>query len=274
MDGTLKKKYDRLKEYLHSLESVTVAFSGGVDSTFLLYAAAEALGDRAMAVTARSASFPERELGEAIAFCREHGIRQEQIDSDELHIEGFAENPKNRCYLCKRELFNKIRDLAGREGMKEVAEGSNLDDNGDYRPGLMAVEELGIKSPLREIGFTKDEIRSLSKHLGLPTWDKPSFACLASRFPYGEEINERKLSMVDKAEQYLIDQGFNQVRVRIHGDIARIELEPSQFDRFMQEKVRLGVYEAFKDMGYSYVTLDVKGYRTGSMNEVINRAEE
>ncbi len=203
-NNLLLEKYEQLVEYLKSLESVTVAFSSGVDSTFLLHAAKEALGDKVLAVTASSCSFPERELKEAKDFCSEKGIQHVVVASEELQIEGFSHNPKNRCYLCKHELFEKIRAIANERGIKEIVEGSNLDDNGDYRPGLVAVAELNIKSPLRDIGFSKEQIRILSNYLGLPTWSKQSFACLSSRFPYGEEITEKKLQMVDKAEQLLI----------------------------------------------------------------------
>ena len=270
----LLKKYEMLKEYLNSLKSVAIAFSSGVDSTFLLYAAKEALGDKVIAVTASSCSFPVRELEEAKMFCLEHGIRHVVVKSEELEIEGFSHNPKNRCYLCKHELFTKIREIADKEGIREIAEGSNLDDNGDYRPGLMAVAELEITSPLRKIGFSKEQIRILSRYLGLPTWNKQSFACLSSRFPYGEEITEKKLGMVDKAEQLLIDLGFHQLRVRIHGSIARIELNPAEFSGFMKENIRSEVYTKLKEYGFTYVTLDILGYRTGSMNETLSDEEK
>lgn len=270
MDKALLEKYGRLKDYLASFGSVAVAFSSGVDSTFLLYAAKEALGDHAIAVTASSCSFPGRELKEAKEYCQKMGIRHLVIKSEELEIEGFSHNPKNRCYLCKHELFEKIGALAKEQGINEIAEGSNLDDNGDYRPGLQAVAELGIKSPLRHIGFTKQEIRELSRYLNIPTWNKQSFACLSSRFPYGDLINEKKLKMVDRAEQLLLDMGFHQLRVRIHGDVARIELLPEEFPKFMEEKTRLSVYKKFKEYGFSYVTLDVLGYRMGSMNETLD----
>jgi uncharacterized protein len=259
-----------LLEYLRSLGSVAVAFSSGVDSTFLLKAAKEALGDKVIAVTARSCSFPKRELEEAKAFCEKEGIRHFICESEELDIEGFRQNPPNRCYLCKRELFEKIIKLAGENGIAYVAEGSNMDDNGDYRPGLQAVAELQVKSPLREAKLYKGEIRALSKKLGLPTWEKQSFACLSSRFVYGETITEEKLSMVDRAEQLLMDLGFHQLRVRIHGKMARIEIMPTEFEKLMAAGVREQVVEKFKEYGFTYVTMDLTGYRMGSMNETLN----
>ena len=269
---TMSEKLNQLKEYLLSQGSMAVAFSGGVDSTFLLKVAHDTLGDRCVAVTASSCSFPERELKEAKAFCEANGIRHVVVRSEELEIEGFRHNPKNRCYLCKHELFEKIWDIARELGLHAVAEGSNMDDNGDYRPGLVAVRELGVLSPLRHVGLNKAEIRELSRELGLSTWDKQSFACLSSRFVYGETINEERLSMVDRAEQLLLDLGFHQVRVRIHGQLARIETDPAEFEKLLSEREK--VTSAFRDYGFSYVTMDLTGYRTGSMNETFRKEDQ
>ena len=270
---TIHDKYKVLQENLKALGSVAVAFSSGVDSTFLLKAAQEALGDKVIAVTASSCSFPKRELEEAKAFCEKNGIRQIIVESEELDIDGFRQNPKNRCYLCKHELFEKIWEIAKENGMNAVAEGSNMDDNGDYRPGLIAVKELGVSSPLRQAELSKAEIRELSKEMGLPTWDKQSFACLSSRFVYGETINEKKLGMVDKAEQLLLDMGFHQVRVRIHGNIARIEVLPEEIAKIVEEENRMKIASKLKEYGFDYVTLDLLGYRTGSMNETLEDKE-
>lgn len=273
VDAKSFEKLMRLKSILESYGSVAIAFSGGVDSTFLLAVASNFMKESTMAITAASQVFPQREHDEAETFCRENNILQKVLHFDELSVEGFSENPKNRCYICKRALFGKIKELAFENGMQEVAEASNLDDNGDYRPGLTAVKELGIKSPLREAGFTKAEIRKLSKLMGLCTWDKPSFACLASRFPYGEIITQEKLSMVERAEQLLLDMGFRQMRVRIHGSLARIEVLEEDFAQIMQPDTRRLIYEQFRSFGFSYISVDLLGYRTGSMNEGLSEGE-
>lgn len=292
-EDTLSGKYEKLKEHLASFGSLAVAFSGGVDSAFLLYTAREALGDKLLAVTVSSCFNPERELAEAREFCSERKIPMLVLQEDVLRIEGIVRNPKDRCYLCKRALFGRILAAAEENGLNAVAEGSNVDDTGDYRPGMKALAELGIRSPLRECGFTKQEIRALSKRFALPTWDKQSFACLASRFPYGEMISEEKLAMTGRAEQYLLDLGFRQLRVRVHESaaaqdhsgeehpchyLARIELLPQDFARSMEEETRTKIYDAFREIGFAYTALDIRGYRTGSMNEVLEgisgKAEE
>jgi len=266
MDEKLEQKLTELKNYLRSLGSVAVAFSSGVDSTFLLKVAHDTLQDKVIAITAKSCSFPQRELDEAIAFCQSENIQHIIFESEELDIEGFRFNPRNRCYLCKKELFEKMKVLAEENHLQNIVEGSNLDDMGDYRPGLQAVAELNIKSPLRKIGFTKEDIRILSKELGLLTWNKQSFACLSSRFVYGEEITPEKLHMVDQAEQFLLDKGYHQVRVRIHGQMARIEIQPNDFQRLLLDRV--DIVRRFKLIGFTYITMDMVGYRMGSMNEI------
>ena len=269
LTGEQKNKLDRLREVLSDLGSLAVGFSGGVDSSFLLSVAKEELGDRVIAVTAADASVPERELEEAKAFCHERGIRHIICRVDPLKEEGYRKNGPDRCYFCKHGIFTEIKRIAKENGIEYAAEGSNMDDLGDYRPGLKAVEELSVKSPLREAGLYKADIRSLSKAMGLPTWSKPAYACLASRFVYGEEITEKKLQMIDRAEQFLIGLGFLEERVRLHGNIARIEVSPADIPRLASEDVRSAVYEEFKKLGFLFVTLDMKGYRTGSMNATI-----
>lgn len=259
-----------LKIYLKELGSIAVGYSSGVDSTFLLKVAKEVLGDNVLAITARSEFFPQNELQDAIEFCRKENIKHIIYDFKALEVDGIKENPANRCYLCKKTLFMNMQKLAADNGIKYVVEGSNLDDLGDYRPGLKAIEELHIKSPLRDCKFTKEMIRILSKDYGLNTWDKPSFACLASRFVYGEEITREKLNMVEKAENLLKSKGFTQFRVRIHDNLARVEVLPDEIDKFMEKCTRDEITSKFKEYGFKFVTLDLAGYRMGSMNEVLS----
>ncbi len=265
----LEQKYDRLKEIINQAGSCALAYSGGVDSTFLLKIANDILGDKVIAVTARSSTYPEREYGEAMQYLSLIGAKHITIVSEELEIEGYSRNPVNRCYFCKKELFSKIKEVGDEHGVKYIFDGSNLDDAADYRPGMKAAKELGVISPLMEAGLTKNEIRELSKRLDLPTWNKPSFACLSSRFPYGEQITPEKLKMVETAEQYLIDIGFKQVRVRYHDGIARIEVGPEERAIFFSLDIMDKIGIEIKKIGFKYVTLDISGYRTGSMNETL-----
>jgi len=270
MDRLLEEKFARLKEIFQSMGRVVVAYSGGVDSTLLLRAAQETLGnENVLAVTALSPLFPKRELAGAKRMAQEMGVKHILIESNELEIEGFSKNPPNRCYFCKKELFEEMRDLARKEAISYVVEGSTLDDEKDRRPGRKAIQELGIRSPLQEAKFTKEEVRELSRTLGLPTWDKPSFACLASRFPYGEDITPEGLRMVEEAEDFLFSLGFRQVRVRHYQSLARIEVYPEEMNRLMDGSLREEVVNRLKKIGYRYVTLDLQGFRSGSMNEVL-----
>ena len=268
MECRLKEKQDALEQILRTMGGCVIGFSGGVDSTLLCAVAATVLGDRALAVTATSETYPERELHEAKALAIQLGVRHAIIVSEELDIPGFTQNPVDRCYHCKKELFGKLRVIADAAGLPEVIDGSNLDDRSDYRPGKRAVLELGVRSPLEEAGFTKEYIRALSRELGLPTWDKPAFACLSFRFPYGVEITRDKVSQVGRAEESLRELGLRVLRVRHHGDVARIELGEEEFS-LVTSGLRNEVVARVKAAGYAYVALDLQGYRTGAMNEVL-----
>lgn len=260
----LTEKLERLKNYLRSLDSVAVAFSSGVDSTFLLKVAHDVLGDKVLALTAASVFVPRKEIDAAEKFCAEENIRQIIFKAEILKVEGVRENPVERCYLCKRELFKNFLRIARENNFAHVVEGSNIDDVSDFRPGMKALTELEIKSPLIVAGLSKSEIRELSREMNLPTADKPSMACLASRFVYGEKLTEEKLSAVEAAEDFLHAANFNQLRVRVHQNIARIEISPDEFSKLIE--MRGAVVEKLKSLGFDYVTLDLQGFRSGSMN--------
>lgn len=266
-----KDKLNELRKIIGELGSLAVGFSGGADSALLLAVAHEVLGERSLAVTATDASVPKREISEAKKFCEDRGIRHIMINTDPLSEESYRNNSSDRCYFCKRGIFSEIIKTAKENGIEYVAEGSNMDDLGDYRPGLKAIAELNVKSPLRDAGLNKSDIRMISKAMGLPTWNKPAYACLASRFVYGEQITEEKLHMIDRAEQFLIGLGFFEERVRMHGDLARIEVAADDIPRLASEEVRNKIYEEFRNIGFLFVTLDMKGYRTGSMNATLDK---
>ncbi len=251
--------------------SVVVAYSGGADSSFLLAVAHQELRDRVLAVTAHSSTYTRRELDEALETVRKIGATHMVIETEEFADERYASNPPDRCYYCKEELFTRLKAIALERGYNHVVDGNNHDDLADYRPGLRAACDLGVRSPLLEAQITKEEIRLLSRRIGLETWDRPPRPCLASRFPYGTPITEERLSMVDRAEEMLAGMGFTSLRVRHHGDLARIEVPPAELPRLTEEPARERIVRGMKEMGFVYVTLDLQGYRTGSMNEVLTR---
>jgi len=264
-----EEKLSKLKKVVGELESVVIAFSGGVDSTLVAKVCYDVLKDNAMAVTARSETYPDFEFEEAKKLAKEIGIRHMVIDTSELAIEGFANNPPERCYFCKTELFGKLKDIAKEQGFLNVADGANLDDTKEFRPGLEASKELDVKSPLKISGMTKQDIREVSKMLNISNWDKPAYACMSSRFPYGQSITEEKLSMVSEAEKYLRSLGLIQFRVRHHETIARIEVLPEDIHLLTNSPAREELTGKFKEIGFTYITLDLEGYRSGSMNEVL-----
>lgn len=262
----IRQKYEALLASLKALGSAAVAFSAGVDSAFLLDSAILALGtENVLAVTVSAPSVPAKEVEEAAAFCEQRGIRHMILSFDQFTIPGFENNPPDRCYLCKKALFTGI--LAASAGCAAVLEGSNADDRKAYRPGMRAITELGVKSPLLEAGLTKAEIRSLSAERSLPTASKPSLSCLATRFPYGETLTKEKLLAVGQGEALLFSLGFSQARVRVHGDVARIEVPAAELDRFSDPVLRSSVVTTLKGFGFLYVTLDLVGFRSGSMDE-------
>lgn len=266
-------KYEKLKSIIKDCGKIAIAFSGGVDSTFLTKVAKDVLGENAVAVTISSILVTDDELKEADDFCKVENIEHLIYKADVLSIPGFEDNPPDRCYICKKAIFTNVKNLVGERGISVIAEGTNVDDDGDYRPGMRAIKELGVRSPLKEAGLTKAEIRELSCMLGLKTWNKPSCACLASRFAYGEVINKDKLDMIYSAECYIRSLGFEQFRVRLQDGIARIELRPADIQKFIENGIKDKVSEKLHALGFKYVSLDLDGYRLGSMNEVLNRQE-
>lgn len=271
-ENTLSK-YEKLKSIIKDCGKIAIAFSGGVDSTFLIKVAKDVLGENAVAVTISSILVTDDELKEADDFCKAENIEHLIYKADVLSIPGFENNPSDRCYICKKAIFTNVQNLVGERGISVIAEGTNVDDDGDYRPGMRAIKELGVRSPLKEAGLTKAEIRELSCMLGLKTWNKPSCACLASRFAYGEVINKDKLDMIYSAECYIRSLGFEQFRVRLQDGIARIELRPADIQKFIENGIKDKVSEKLHALGFKYVSLDLDGYRLGSMNEVLNRQE-
>ena len=271
-DSKAMEKYERLTEIVRDIGSMVVAYSGGVDSSLLVKAAHDTLsnggnGGKLLAVTADSGSYPRSEFSEAVALIKRIGAKHRVVQSGEMEIAGYTDNPTDRCFYCKGELFGILKSIAGEGGFSTVCDGANIDDADDYRPGRRAAKELNVRSPLMEAGMTKEDVRHHAKRLGLPNWDKPAAACLASRFPYGSKITLEKLSVVEKAEGILKSAGFRQLRVRHHGDIARLELDPDDIVRFVKDSRQTKWIAQIKELGFTYVVLDLQGYRQGSLNE-------
>ncbi len=270
LSESVNEKYLKLKSILLEMESVAIGYSGGVDSTLLLKVAVDVLCENVVAMIGRSETYPTREFEEAVKIAESIGARFAIVNTEETDILKFKENPANRCYFCKTELFGKLKGIAEREGMKWIADGTITDDVGDFRPGMRAKSEMHVRSPLLEAELSKVEVREISQHLGLPTWDKPAFACLSSRFPYGMSITKENLTRIDNAETFLRDEGFRSFRVRFHDErTARIEVGPQEITRLLDEELRAKIVPHMKQLGFTYVTLDLQGYRTGSMNEVL-----
>lgn len=271
----LQTKHSHLRSILREMGGVVIGFSGGVDSSLLLKVATDELGTNALAMIGRSETYPTREFEEAVSLAEGIGARYVVVRTEETDILKFQENPPDRCYFCKTELFGKLQELATEEGIPWIADGTIVDDTGDFRPGMKAKLENNVRSPLLEVTMSKDDVRALSKHLGLPTWDKPSFACLSSRFPYGTGISRENLTRVDAAETFIRDHGFRSFRVRFHDEnTARIEVSPSDMVHVLDQEFREKLVTHMKGLGFIYVTLDLQGYRTGAMNEVLTDAEK